>query len=166
MEPPKTTDGITPRNLAATPLSNCPSSLLELMNILFTLNTRPRMWAGVFNCRIVPRITTLIPSTMPPISNAAKDNQNTCDKANTIIQVPKPATANINFLPCCFCSGNTVKMITTQMAPMSVAAFNQPKPVAPTLRIYPLHKWVSWQLRRQKEQQINRAIMRQVLPLF
>src|SRR6188474_17615 len=58
IQPPKTTDGTTPISLAARPLSNWPSSLLEFTNIPFTLSTLPRMLSGVFNCIIVPRTTT------------------------------------------------------------------------------------------------------------
>src|SRR5690242_20611622 len=41
--PPNTTAGTVPISFAVTPLSNCPSSLLELTNIEFTLITRPRI---------------------------------------------------------------------------------------------------------------------------
>ena len=65
IHPPKITEGTIPNAREARPLSNCPSSLLELINIELTLLTLPRMWSGVFNCITVPRTTTLIPSSMP-----------------------------------------------------------------------------------------------------
>ena len=83
MDPPKMTDGITPMILAASPLSNCPSSLLLLMNIEFTLITLPRILSGVFICTMVPRIITLMPSSMPLIKSAKKESQNNLDKPNT-----------------------------------------------------------------------------------
>lgn len=49
MQPPNITEGTVPRSFAATPLSNWPSSLDELMNILFTAITLPRSSSGVFN---------------------------------------------------------------------------------------------------------------------
>src|SRR5690349_8772822 len=73
MQPPNTTDGTFPNMCAASPLSNCPSSLLELINMLFTLNTRPRILSGVFNWVIVPLTTTLTPSSMPLIINAKNE---------------------------------------------------------------------------------------------
>ena len=48
-EPPMTTDRTTPKILAATPLSNCPNSLLDIMKIELTLSTRPLMFSGVLS---------------------------------------------------------------------------------------------------------------------
>ena len=75
MVPPKTTDLTTPKSFAATPLSNCPISLLDIMKIEFALMTLPRMWSGVFNCTMVPLITTEIPSKIPLNIRNKKDNQ-------------------------------------------------------------------------------------------
>lgn len=49
MQPPKITDVTVPINFAATPLSNCPSSFDELINILFTDITLPLNSSGVFS---------------------------------------------------------------------------------------------------------------------
>jgi hypothetical protein len=49
IEPPKTTAGTTPINLAAKPLSKAPSSFEEIMKILFSDETLPFMFSGVFN---------------------------------------------------------------------------------------------------------------------
>src|SRR5688572_18507061 len=46
MQPPKTTDGIRPMILAAKPDSKAPISLDELMNMVLTDETRPRMLSG------------------------------------------------------------------------------------------------------------------------
>ena len=117
------------------PLSNCPSSLLELMNMEFTDITRPRSSSGVFNCKIVPLTTTLIPSSMPANIRAANESRNHFDNAKMIMQLPNPATAKNNFLPWFFCNGAKVSNTTMKMEPMSEAAFSQPKPSGPTLRI-------------------------------
>ena len=135
MVPPKTTEGTTFSNLAATPLSNWPNSLLLLMNIEFTLITLPRIFAGVFNCRMVPLITMLIPSRNPLNINTANESQNIFDKAKTMIQTPNPPTAYNNFFPCCLCNGKSVSNTTTKIEPISDAAFSQPNPMAPDLRI-------------------------------
>ena len=47
IEPPAMTDGISPRNLAAKPLSKAPISLEAPMNIPFTAETLPRISSGV-----------------------------------------------------------------------------------------------------------------------
>lgn len=44
--PPNNTEGTVPSKEAATPLSNCPNSLLLLTKMEFTLDTRPRIWSG------------------------------------------------------------------------------------------------------------------------
>src|SRR5215471_2935753 len=93
MQPPKTTDGTTPSRRAITPLSNCPSSLLELMNMELTEDTLPRMGSGVFTCTMVPLTTTLIPSSMPLNRSARKESRYHFDNPNTMIQTPKPKTA-------------------------------------------------------------------------
>ena len=73
--PPKTTDLATPKILDATPLSNCPISLLDIINIELTLSTLPLILSGVFSWIIVPRITTEIPSNIPLSINIKKDIQ-------------------------------------------------------------------------------------------
>ena len=135
MHPPNTTEGTTPIALAATPLSNCPNSLLLLINIEFTLITLPRISSGVCNCTMVPRITTLMPSKMPLMSNMLNDSQNSLDIPKMMIAIPKPATAIRSRLPWCFLNGNMVSSTTIMMAPISEAAFNQPKPTAPTFKM-------------------------------
>ncbi len=44
--PPNNTDGTVPIAEAANPLSNCPNSLLLLINTEFTAETRPRICSG------------------------------------------------------------------------------------------------------------------------
>ena len=56
---------VTPNRLAAMPLSNAPSSLLEPTNTDFTAAMRPRMASGEARRRIARRITTLVPSQRP-----------------------------------------------------------------------------------------------------
>ena len=131
IQPPKTTDGTTHISFAATPLSNWPSSLLELINIEPTLLTRSRMWSGVF----VPLTTTLTPSSIPAINNAAKERVNHSDSAKQIMQMPKPATASMSFLPCAFFIGKMVSNMMMMMAPISIAALSQPKPCGPIFKI-------------------------------
>lgn len=135
MQPPKTTEGITPINLAVMPLSNCPNSLLLFINIELTLITLPRILSGVFSCKIVPRVTTLMPSKKPLTSNAANETQNIFDSANMMMQTPKPATAYSNFLPCFLRIGNKVSSIIIITEPISEAAFSQPKPTGPTSKM-------------------------------
>jgi len=135
MHPPKTTDGVTPINFAATPLSNCPNSLLEFMNIEFTDITRPRSSRGVFSCRIVPLTTTLTPSNIPANIKATNESKNHLDRAKIMIQAPNPATAKNNFLPWFRCSGAIVSNTTMQIEPISDAALSHPKPCGPTWRI-------------------------------
>ena len=108
MQPPKMTEGAVPSNVAATPLSNWPSSLDELTNIELTLETLPRMLSGTNNCTTVPLIITLTPSNSPLANKAAKLNQKFLDKANINMQSPKPATTYKSVLPCCFFSGREV----------------------------------------------------------
>jgi hypothetical protein len=47
--PPKTTEGTTPMILEAKPLSKAPSSLEEMMNMLFRAETLPFMCSGVLS---------------------------------------------------------------------------------------------------------------------
>ena len=75
IEPPNITAGAAPMIREVKPLSNMPSSLEELMNMEFTEDTRPRISSGVVSCRIVPRTSTLIPSSIPAVSRATKETQ-------------------------------------------------------------------------------------------
>ena len=144
MIPPNTTEGTTPNILAANPLSNWPSLVyFEFINIELTLLTRPRMWSGVFNCMTVPRMTTLTPSSMPATSKAKKDRINHLDNANNMMHMPKPLTVNKSFLPCALFSGAMVNTITTQMEPISIAAFGPSKSYGVHHSEYPWHKQVS-----------------------
>ena len=91
MQPPNTTEGTVPIAAAATPLSNCPSSLLLLIKIELTDDTLPRNWSGTKIWKIVPRMMTLTPSNNPLTNSATKLNTKDSDKAKTIIQTPNPA---------------------------------------------------------------------------
>ena len=73
MHPPNTTDGTMPISFAARPLSNCPSSLEELIKMLLTDIILPRNSSGDFNCRMVPLIIMLTPSKIPLNSKAMKE---------------------------------------------------------------------------------------------
>ena len=73
MLPPKITDATVPKSRAATPDSNDPSSFDEVMNILLTDDTRPRISSGVNNCIIVLLIITLTLSAAPKIKRKASD---------------------------------------------------------------------------------------------
>src|SRR5262245_13225372 len=92
IQPPKITDGTVPMIEAATPLSNWPSSLDELTKMELTAETRPRISSGTNNCTIVPRMMTLTPSNNPLMNKAAKLSQKFLEKANMMMQMPKPAT--------------------------------------------------------------------------
>ena len=71
--PPKITEGTVPNSLAAVPDSKAPISFDEPINIEFTADTLPRMWSGVNNCIIVPRIITLTLSKAPSVNRNIND---------------------------------------------------------------------------------------------
>ena len=77
----------------------------------------------------------LIPSSKPLNSKTVNESQYHWEIPNKIMQMPNPATAISNFLPCCFFKGNKVKPITTRIEPISAAAFSQPKPTGPAFKI-------------------------------
>lgn len=141
--PPKSTAGTVPKTRAVKPLSNWPSSLEELMNMELTELTRPRMSSGVVSCRMVPRTTTLMPSSMPAITSAANDIQNKSDRPKAIMQTPKPATANSKIRPWCCRSGNKVMVTIIAIEPISIAALSQPKPTGPTLKMRSANSGIS-----------------------
>src|SRR5688572_3679451 len=115
MQPPKITDGTVPITDAATPLSNCPSSLDELTKMELTAETRPRISSGTNNCTMVPRMMTLTPSNKPLIKSAAKLSQKFLEMAKTSMQMPKPATVYNNVLPClCFNGRRVSQAIATK----------------------------------------------------
>lgn len=93
MVPPKITDGIVPINEAATPLSNCPNSLLLFIKTELTEDTLPRILSGTNSWKIVPRMITLTPSNRPLTNKIIKLKIKDFDNAKMIIQTPKPATA-------------------------------------------------------------------------
>src|SRR4026208_1294585 len=105
MNPPNMTEGTVPSNDAATPLSNWPSSLEELMNMELTDETLPRISSGTNNCTIVPLITTLTPSNMPLASKAAKLSQKFSERAKISMQIPNPATQYNSVMPCLLFKG-------------------------------------------------------------
>src|SRR6476660_8087165 len=86
--PPNTTEGTSPRKLAATPDSNSPSSLLEPMKMTLTAVTRPRIESGVNSWSTVCRITTLMLSAAPKIKSAANDTGNDLDTPKIIVEIP------------------------------------------------------------------------------
>lgn len=135
MHPPKITEGTVPINFAATPLSNWPNSLDEFINILFTLITLPLNSSGTLSCSMVLRTITLMPSMQPLISNAVNESQKLFDMAKTIMQIPKPNTAKNNFFPWPYLKGKMVSSVTVIIEPISLAAFNMPKPSGPTFKI-------------------------------
>src|SRR5687768_4363989 len=125
IHPPKTTEGTVPIILAATPLSNCPSSLEELINIELTEETLPRISSGTYNCKIVERITTLMPSKIPLTNNAVNESHTFFDNPKVIMHIPKPATAYNNIFPWFAVIGLIEIASNTPIAPIEVAAFNQ-----------------------------------------
>ncbi len=135
MVPPKTTDRTTPISFAVSPLSNCPNSLLDIMKIELTLKTRPRISSGVFSWTIVPRITTLIPSSIPLRTRNANDSQYIFDNPNPMIQSPKPVATKSRIFPWFFFSGTNESVMIISIEPISEAAFKSPKPSEPTFRI-------------------------------
>ena len=78
---------------------NIPKSLLDVINMELTLSTRPRIWSGVFNCTMVPRMTTLMPSSIPLITNNPNDSQYNWDKPKPMIQRPKPRMGCNDYSP-------------------------------------------------------------------
>ena len=111
------------------------STLLELINIELTDDTRPRISSGVVSWNMVPRTITLRPSKAPLKRRAAKEIQYTSDSPNTMIEIPKPATASSIFNPCCLRIGNRVRNRMVEADPISAAAFNQPKAMGPVFKI-------------------------------
>ena len=103
MQPPPTTAITGPNNFAANPLSNAPNQLEDPTNMELTDATRPFMLSGVFNCKIVDRITTEIPSAIPLKNKASSEMQKEVDKPKAMIHNPKQNTAINNFLPA-FCA--------------------------------------------------------------
>jgi len=71
--PPNITEGIVPSSDAAVPDSNAPISFEDPINIEFTADTRPRIFSGVNNCMIVPRIITLMLSNAPSVKRKIND---------------------------------------------------------------------------------------------
>src|SRR4051794_38811256 len=90
--PPNTTDGTSPRKLAATPDSNSPSSLLEPMKMTLTAVTRPRIESGVRSCNTVCRITTLMLSAAPKTNRAVNDTANDVVTPKIIVAMPNIMT--------------------------------------------------------------------------
>ena len=86
------TEGTFPINVAATPLSNWPSSFDEFTKIELTEETRPRISSGTNNCKTVPRIMTLTPSKSPLTNRAVRLSQKFFEKAKIKMHTPKPAT--------------------------------------------------------------------------
>ena len=73
MLPPKITDGTVPNIFAAVPDSKAPISLEDPINIELTAETLPRIWSGVSNCMMVPRIITLTLSKAPSVNKNSSD---------------------------------------------------------------------------------------------
>ena len=94
IHPPKIVAVIVPKYLAAKPDSKAPSSLLEETNMPFTAATRPRIFSGGKICKMVCLTTTEILSHAPVIARAKRDNHILFEKANRIVNIPKPATAS------------------------------------------------------------------------
>ena len=69
-----------------------------------------------------------MPSIQPLISNAVNESQKLFDMAKTIMQIPKPNTAKNNFFPWPYLKGKMVSSVTVIIEPISLAAFNMPKP--------------------------------------
>ena len=97
--PPKTTAVTVPINLAVRPLSNAPNSLDDPTNMEFTEETLPRIWSGVFNCRMVCLITIETPSVTPLKNNAATETQKKEESPKTMMQIPNPKIATSSFIP-------------------------------------------------------------------
>ena len=133
--PPKTTEVTVPINFAVKPLSKAPSSLEDPTKIEFTAATLPRMWSGVFNCKIVWRITTEIPSTTPLKNNAITESQKIVDIPKTIMQIPKAKIENNNFIPAFLFKGTYAEINIIINAPKAGAARKTPNPSGPTFKI-------------------------------
>ena len=83
-----------PTSLAAVPDSKPPISFDELINIVFTADTRPRILSGVSTCRIVDLIITLILSNAPVRKRAKIERKKLVDRAKSIVASPNPVTPN------------------------------------------------------------------------
>src|SRR5215472_9357872 len=97
--PPATTEITGPNNAAVNPDSNAPNSFDVPMKILFTDDTRPRISSGVTSCTIDPRMMTLTLSNAPMRKSTPRDNQNTFDRPNKIVDRPNPITHHSSVLP-------------------------------------------------------------------
>ena len=72
-DPPNMTEGTVPKSFAAVPDSKAPISLELPINMEFTADTLPRIWSGVNNCMMVPRIITLTLSKAPSVNKKNSD---------------------------------------------------------------------------------------------
>ena len=86
--PPATTARTAPHHWAVTPLSNSPSSLEAPTKSEFTALTLPLMEAGVANCSIDERITTLIMSEAPTAMRAPRDKGKLREMPKTMVAQP------------------------------------------------------------------------------
>src|ERR1043165_4076411 len=91
--PPKTTAGTVPIRAAVVPDSNSPNSLEAPMNSMETAETRPRITSGVESWIRLPRILTLTMSDAPNTNSASSDSGNQVERPNTMVAMPKTATA-------------------------------------------------------------------------
>src|SRR5580704_8163327 len=84
----------------------------------------------------MPRlITTLTPSNTPLKTSANTDNANERETANTIIETPKPPTAQNKLRPAWRTGGCRLHHNIDNRAPVVGAAFRTPSPILPTPRM-------------------------------
>src|SRR5438094_9352567 len=129
--PPATTEITGPNRAAVSPDSSAPNSLDVPMKMLFTDETRPRISSGVTSCTIEPRMITLTLSNAPTRQSSPSDNQNTFDKPNRMVAIPKPETHQSNDLPAYFIGGKCATANAVAKAPIAGIARIQPRPTGP-----------------------------------
>ena len=128
INPPKTTEGTRPINLAATPDSKAPNSFDDPINMLFTDATRPRISSGVYSWRMVPRITTLTLSNAPLSINSRPDKMKLVESPNPIIHRPNPITQMKSTFPVSLIGGRNMRTKAIRVAPIAGQALSKPRP--------------------------------------
>ena len=132
IQPPKTTEGISPISLAANPDSKAQISFDDPIKILLTDDTLPRISSGVKSCIIVDLMSTLMASKAPDKANSINDNQKDVDKANPIIESPKRATKANSIFPELTMGACRVTISAVNTAPIDGEALKIPNPSGPT----------------------------------
>ena len=133
--PPAATQGTVPIHAATIPLSKAPISFDEQINIQLTPAILPRISSGDKSRTMDRRMTILTPSKTPLKVSAVMDSQKFFEKAKMSMLMPKPVTVSNKFRPARAMGGWRVATSIMSKAPAEGAAFNNPKPLAPTCKM-------------------------------